>query len=136
MAHQRRQRAALFDGAMASPVDPSAGLGFQVVVEERGPDEIDRGVDALARQVGRLKEITNQVSEGVQVRSQLMEQMESAVQQARGMLRATSKRVDKALRQRQGAHVWILLGFMLLAFSAVYVASKVLGLFGRSRRAM
>jgi len=137
MAHQRRARAALFDGAMSSPggLDPGAGgMGFQVVVEEKGPDEIDRGVDALARQVGRLKEITHQVSDQVGVRSALLEQMEGAVQQARSMLRATSKRVDRALRQRQGAHLWVLLAFMLLAFCAVYVASKVLHLFGRSSR--
>ena len=70
-------------------------------------------------------QVSQAIGEESRLTTQVMEGLESAMEQARGSLRKTMKRLGRAYQQSRSNHMTYLLLFAILLFFGVYFWNKV-----------
>jgi len=87
--------------------------------------DVDSEIDKLRSKVSMLKEVTYEIESETKLQNSLIMNLEQTMAQARDLVRATMKRVDKAYKDGRGpGHIMILLGFSIGFFLFLWVLSK------------
>ncbi|KAI3429452.1 hypothetical protein D9Q98_005545 [Chlorella vulgaris] len=92
---------------------------------ESGALDIDDEIDQLSSSLGRLKQVSEAIGEENRLTAQVMDSLETAMEQARLSLRKTMKRLGRAFRQSKSNHMLYLMLFGLAMFFAVFFWSKL-----------
>ncbi|KAL4447674.1 hypothetical protein ABPG75_004893 [Micractinium tetrahymenae] len=115
---QYGERQPLF-GNTAAPSDQ-----LQISIEA-GQYDLDSEIDQLRSSVGRLKQVSEAISEENRLTAQVMDGLETAMDQARASLRKTMKRLNRAYADSKSNHMLFLILFAVALFFAVYFWNKV-----------
>lgn len=115
---QYGSRQPLFNNAAA----PSDQLQISI---EAGQYDLDSEIDQLRSSVGRLKQVSEAISEENRLTAKVMDGLETAMDQARASLRKTMKRLNRAYADSKSNHMLYLVLFAVALFFAVFFWNKV-----------